>query len=686
MIRGILHIVVLLFIGHIVIGQNDSIAIINLNDLEQIVENEELESDLDIDNVYDELATLVRNPFNINDVSEQELLQLNLLRDNQIASFLEYRKNYGPFISIYELQAIPNWNVLTIERVLPFLSVNERVFTSRNFSNMATKGDHLLAVKLKRVIQQRAGFDPERSPEYLGDPNHLYIRYRYNFNNKLRWGLTAEKDAGEQFFSDFNGKGLDYYSVFLHFYDFRSTVQSFTIGDYTLSMGQGLISHNAFGSGKSTRVLNIKKSGRVARPYSSVNEVNFFRGATAQIKLSEKAFIVPFVSHNKVDGTTNFDTLSDDGFDSFSSLIDDGYHRTLSELNRKNSITQTAYGGVVKIELERLKVGLNFIQNHFDSPFDPGTRLYRKFADFGDRLGNMSFDFSYRLRNAGFFGEIARSSNGGNALMLGNQTSLNRILDVAIVYRDYGRNHLALNPNSFGESRNAFNERGLYLGIAANISREWSVGMYHDNWKHPWLRFRTDAPSYGRETLIRAEYTKKRKYLFYIQYKNEVKAINNTSIGDAIRNIQDTKIQRLRVHLNNKVTPDLELRNRVEFSKFDSDQENTDGWLIYQDVIYRPVGKNYSFTGRFAMFDTDDFDSRIYAYENDIQYEFRIPFYQLRGTRIYLLGRYKATRKLTLEARYDRTFLHNADIIGSSGEEIEGNVRSEAKFQMIYRW
>ena len=685
MIKKFIHIVCFV-IPLVIQGQSpDSVAIINLNDLEQIVENEELESDLDIDNFYDELSSIVKNPYNINTVTPEELDNLNLLLDIQIQEFIRYRNQYGPFVSIYELQAIPNWNVLTIQRVLPFVSVKERVFTSQNMMNMATGGDHLLAFKWKSVFQERAGFDPERSPEYLGDPNHYYVRYRYNFNNKLRWGLTSEKDAGEPFFGDENPYGMDYYSLFLHYYDVRAKLQSFTIGDYTLSMGQGLIAHNAFGSGKSTRVLNVKKSGRVARPYSSVNEVNFFRGITAQYQLNDKVTIVPFVSLNRVDGTVNIDTTVEDGFDNFSSLIDDGYHRTRSELDKKNAIKQTAFGGIVKVDLDPLEIGVNVVQNKFDRPFDPGTRLYRKFVEFGDQLRNVSVDFSYRSRNASFFGEYATSNNGGKAFMIGNQTSLNRILDVALVYRDYGRDYIALRPNSFGESRNANNERGLYMGISADISRAFSVSLYHDTWKHPWLRFRTDAPSYGRETLIRADYIKKRKFLLYVQYKNEVKAINLQQ-SEQIRGIQDTRIQRLRLHFNHQVRPGLELRNRVEFSHFNSEEKESTGWMLYQDIIVRPVGSRFSLTGRIALFDTDDFDSRIYAFENDIQYEFRIPFYQMKGTRMYFFARYKVTRRMTLEARIDRTFLTDAEEIGSGGEEILGNERNEIKAQMIYRW
>jgi hypothetical protein len=665
-------------------GQADSVFTINLSDLEEIVENQELEDDLDMDNLVDNLFFLIENPLNLNTVTEEELINLNLLSEFQISSFIEYRNVYGDFMSIYELQAIPNWNILTIQRVLPFVDVKEKVFTSENIKNMVANGNHIIALKWKNVVQQRAGFDPESSPEYLGDPSHLYLRYRYNFNNKLRWGLTAEKDAGEPFFTKNNNSGFDYYSAFLHYYDPRSFIESFSIGDYTLSMGQGLISHNAFGSGKSTQAIDIKKDGKVIRPYSSVNEVNFFRGVSAQFRLSENFKIIPFISTKKVDGTVNLDTTFEDGFETFSSLIEDGYHRTSSEIDKKNSISQFSYGGVIKFRKNSLNIGLNYLTHQFDKPFDSSDQLYRKFILDGDYITNTSLDVSWRYRNATFFGEASRSQNGGRAFIIGNQTSLNRKVDIAIAYRDYGRDYQVLLPNAFGESINGVNEKGLYIGTSILINREFSIKGYFDSWKNPWLRFRTDAPSFGNESLIRVEYYKKRKYLFYVQYKNENKSLNITD-DIAIRNVENTRIQRLRVHFNNKVKPGFELRNRIEFSRFTRSNTTSHGWMIYQDFIFKPQGSSISFTGRIALFDTDNFDTRIYAYENDILYEFRIPFFQQQGTRFYIHSRYKASRRLTLEGRFDRTYFNNIDEIGSSGEKILGNTRSEIKLQLVYK-
>ena len=46
------------------------------------------------------------------------------------------------------------------------------------------------------------------------------------------------------------------------------------------------------------------------------------------------------------------------------------------------------------------------------------------------------------------------------------------------------------------------------------------------------------------------------------------------------------------------------------------------GYLIYQDVVYKPKSSPFSFSFRYGLFDTDSYNSRIYAYENDILYVF----------------------------------------------------------------
>ena len=108
--------------------------------------------------------------------------------------------------------------------------------------------------------------------------------------------------------------------------------------------------------------------------------------------------------------------------------------------------------------------------------------------------------------------------------------------------------------------------------------------------------------------------------------------------------------------------------------------------MFYQDVLLRPKNFPVIVTARYAIFDTDDFNSRIYAYENDLLNSFSVPAYFFRGSRVYLNLRYRGIRNLTLEARIAQTYLSNRDVFGSANDQIDGNVRTEARAQLRYNF
>ncbi|MCB0381252.1 MAG: hypothetical protein KDD24_08345, partial [Flavobacteriales bacterium] len=80
------------------------------------------------------------------------------------------------------------------------------------------------------------------------------------------------------------------------------------------------------------------------------------------------------------------------------------------------------------------------------------------------------------------------------------------------------------------------------------------------------------------------------------------------------------------------------------------------------------------------------YNTRIYAYENDVLYSFSIPAYYNRGTRTYLTVRYKVKRGIDVWLRYGLTHYENLDIISSGLEEIVGNSKSDVKFQVRFKF
>jgi hypothetical protein len=105
---------------------------------------------------------------------------------------------------------------------------------------------------------------------------------------------------------------------------------------------------------------------------------------------------------------------------------------------------------------------------------------------------------------------------------------------------------------------------------------------------------------------------------------------------------------------------------------------------MYQDIGIRWERPNLQIWGRIAYFDTDSYDVRLYAYENDLTYCFTINSYYDQGFRWYLLVKYRIG-VIDFQVRFSRTIYDNKSVIGSGLEEIQGNSKTEIKGQVILK-
>ena len=209
--------------------------------------------------------------------------------------------------------------------------------------------------------------------------------------------------------------------------------------------------------------------------------------------------------------------------------------------------------------------------------------------------------------------------------------------------------------------------------------------MYADVFQFPWMKFGVDAPSRGYELLSQITYTPTKKFKIYARFKKEVKEENDT-FENPINTLEQVSKQSGRVEVNYKITSAIALRNRFELSEFIKAKSREYGYLAYQDFIYDPMQSKFSGNIRFAVFNTPGFNSRIYAYENDVLYSYSISAYQHRGTRFYINGRYLLKRGLDLWLKYSLSSYTDLDKIGSGLDEINGSHRSEIKLQFRYQF
>jgi hypothetical protein len=141
--------------------------------------------------------------------------------------------------------------------------------------------------------------------------------------------------------------------------------------------------------------------------------------------------------------------------------------------------------------------------------------------------------------------------------------------------------------------------------------------------------------------------------------------------------------QNLRLHFSIKTQASITLKSRIEtlwwsMPGFDTRR----GFLIYQDVIWNPENKPWLLNMRYALFDSDTYNERLYAYESDVLYAFSIPSYYYKGNRFYLMARLDLGRNVDVWLRYAITHYTNQLTVGSGLDLIEGNRKSEIKVQL----
>ena len=106
------------------------------------------------------------------------------------------------------------------------------------------------------------------------------------------------------------------------------------------------------------------------------------------------------------------------------------------------------------------------------------------------------------------------------------------------------------------------------------------------------------------------------------------------------------------------------------------------GSLLLLDMYYHPESVPLKLTFRYALFHTDDYRSRLYAYENDVLYSSSMPAYYGKGFRFYLLMKYSPVHWLNIWFRFSMTCFTDRNTISSGPEKIKGNKLPEIKIQL----
>jgi len=682
------------------------------NDIQQQLETTAEENnaeETDYSDLLDALNYYKEHRINLNNTTKEELQNLVYLNDIQINNLLKHIEKNGKLITIYELQTINGFDLQTINKILPYIRVTDN-FTSSHFSvkQMFVDGQNTVLFRYSRVLEQQAGFAPIdsaalfKSPNsrYIGSPDKLYARYKFNYGTNVSWGITGEKDQGELFFKNkqnFNYdwynqslkenqlSGFDFYSAHFYLHNIKF-IKSLAIGDYQLTFGQGLTAWTSYSFAKGVNIFSVKKSALGIRPYTSVDENKFMRGVATTIGF-KGVEATAFYSMKHVDANVS-DTTADGEAAAVSSLETTGYHSTPSEIADKHTILQTIYGGNLSYKRKKFSVGLTAVNYELDKEYNRALSYYNQFEFSSKQNFNLGLDYNLIIRNFNFFGEEAISQNGGKAFLNGALINLDSKVSLTFLHRYYERNFQNSLSAAFAESSNANNEKGLYIGTQIKPSNTVTLTAYYDRFEFQWLKYQVNAPSYGNDFIGQLNYTPSKKTDMYVRIHQRNKQQNISTTDEVIDYLVPLNQTNYRLDIVSSIIPSIKLKSRVELIDYKLGNNATEkGYLVMQNVIYNKTGNPFSATLGYALFETDTYNARIYVYENDIPGVYSIPAYYYRGSRFYIMLDYNITRKIEVWVRYSQTYYDNQTTISAGGlTEIDGKIKSEIKAQIRFKF
>ncbi|PSQ95128.1 MAG: hypothetical protein BRD55_11425 [Bacteroidetes bacterium SW_9_63_38] len=635
------------------------------------------------------LARLASDPVDVNRATASTLGALPGLSPLLARRIVEHRAEQGPFSSPDALTAVEGLSRSTVHRVRPFLTAESPSSSNNARSSVGTVLQQLEVEVLQRATRDldlgRGFADDTTRTTFQGPPGRLTTRFRAHHPRHGQLALTLDKDPGEalRWRPDDAQYGFDHVAGNLTLRDL-GPVETLIVGDYSAQFGQGVTLWRGFTIGKGRDPVSpLVRSGRGLVPFQSTSERRFFRGAAATVRLPASVRVSGFASHRRRDATPHADTSNGP----IRNLSTGGLHRTPSELRRRNTLGITTTGGAVDLQQGGLRIGAVGYRSTFDRLLRPPRDPYRRYSVSGTSTSMIGTYARVLVSNYTIFGEAARASTRQYGGVLGATLDHDGRVQALLLGRYYPPSFPGLYNSAVGESGDTQNEIGVYTGLQVQVAESWRVGVYVDQYRFPWVRYSVPRPSRGIDARAVIGY-EPRPWLsssLQVQAEREGAGTERTGPGGRVLSAIRTETrQSARWETEYVFSDALTLRTRLQLSRFRAEGTPASyGLLVAQGIGMRPI-ESVSVDARLALFDTDDYASRIYAYERDLLYSFSVPALYGEGHRSYVLLQYEATSSLTIEAKYGVTWYPRRRTLGSGLNATDGPTSRELRLQV--RW
>jgi hypothetical protein len=610
------------------------------------------ESEPDALTLYIErLHELAEDPVKLNSGTESEISRLFFLSDFQIKSAADYINTSGRVVSVYELANIPGFDRETVEWMIPFISLE--TVQKFNTDSIRWHNNLITSIYYKPGIQDTA---------LIGSPVKFLTKYRFSAGS-FSGGITAEKDAGEKFLYG-SPPSPDFLSAHLS-YTGRGVIRKIVIGDYSARFGLGTNISSGLRNGMALSAPGFISSRNEIKPYTSSDENNLFRGVSALLayKFIE---LTLFYSINKTDATL----IQTDSLFQYSvkTIVSGGIHNTYASLNKKDNLTNETFGINLAGNYKNLRLGLTWSGDVFSLPLQKDVSKPEAVFDFEGKSNNLwSVYYNTLIKRNLLFGEVSVNDDNNYAIVQGLSLRPSDRLSVSFIFRKYDPGFYTFHGKGPGVASETKNEQGISAIFSFEAAKHLFISGGCDAQSYEWLRYRCSGPSRGIRKELRLRYEASRSMTLDASYFYRMIMQDDYTIP-GIKSQSEIVTRSTRFSFRYLLTENLTLITKLDYKWVQPSGSN--GVAMLQDFNYRFRKIPLSVWYRYCLFSTDNWDSRLYLYENDLLYSFSIPALSGKGSRSYIMAKWDLNDFAEFRIKYGITSLNENLITMVNNDEL----------------
>lgn len=625
----------------------------------------------------DRLEDLHRQPLNLNTASRSELLALPFLTVAQVDTLLRYRQRHRRFVTLGELQTIPQITYQQRRYLSLFTFAGDTVRPPQTWQDRWLGGKYEVTARADVPLYRRDGFKSTTASKpnqhYYGPPVAHALRYRYRHRSGAAYGMTLQQDAGEPFGRG-NNRPYDYWSVYAQVPLLRQRTILW-LGDYDVLWGEGLLMGGMNYGGRASLLGSALRQPHFIRPHTSLTEQGFQRGVAAQTQIGKRWEAQAFASFRRVDAHLDGDTVT--------SLRDAGLHRTKSEILTQRTLSEVLTGARLLCHWRGGAASVGGYGALYDKTIYPALHDYNRYYLRGKSAGGWSIDAAHDARRWQYRGECAfdASLHAATSHTLRLSPTM-RPFSVVVQARYFSPRFVAPYAETLQSASRVQNELGLLLGADYQGWRRAKFSGYVDYSYHERPMYRVSAPSHRLRGWLSAAFPLRSAWKMETRYQYSGKQEDVTGHPGLLQFLHRHSL-RLAAHL---LQPNYSLHLSADACALFSQTASVRwGRMLSVRGMWKPLPTLQLHTF-VAGFWTDDYATRIYGYEPQLRHGGAFPSFAYQGARLVLLGNWQLTSRATISLRYSFLRYFNRQEISSGAARIASPMQNDLSLQFEWRW